>query len=123
MRAEYTLALRRESEEFEQAMVERRVEQAFEHVYEVLVPASSELRNLLTQEGQHVFEQIERAYLQAIEFAARSGIGSQAVRRNSSLLRAQRSPIPLAPAPKVSMPVASPATADHDQVINVRPCG
>src|SRR4051812_21514887 len=109
MRAEYTLALRRESEEFEQAMVERRVEQAFEHVYEVLVPASGELRNLLTQEGQHVFEQIERAYLQAIEFAARSGIGSQAIRRNN-LLRAQRSSIPLAPAPKVSTPVASPAT-------------
>jgi hypothetical protein len=122
MRAEYTLALRRESEEFERAMIEQRVEQAFEHVYDVLVPASSQLRNLLTQEGQHVFEQIERAYLQAIEFAARSGIGSQAVRRNG-VLRTQRSLIPLAPAPKVSTPVAAPVTADHDQVINVRPCG
>ena len=69
MREEYTLALRRESEEFERAMIEQRVEQAFEHVYEVLVPASSQMRNLLTQEGQHVFEQIERAYLQALEFA------------------------------------------------------
>src|SRR4051812_35667190 len=122
MRAEYTLALRRESEEFERAMIEQRVEQAFDYVYDVLVPASSDLRNLLSQEGQHLFEQIERAYLQAIEFAARSGIGCQASRHNG-LLRAQRVTIPLAPAPKLLAAVAGGATADHDQVLNVRPCG
>jgi hypothetical protein len=103
-------------------MVEQRVEQAFEHVYDVLVPASGDLRNLLTKEGQRVFEQIERSYLQAIEFAARSGIGCQVVRR-SGLLRPQRVAIPLAPAPKTVAPVAAPATGEHDQVLDVRPCG
>lgn len=122
MRAEYTLALRRESAEFEQAMVEQRVEQAFEYVYEALVPATSELRNLLNKEQHHILEQIERAYVQAIEFAARSGIGCQVIRRDS-ILRGQRSPIPQAAAFKPVVPAATVTTADADQVINVRPCG
>ena len=122
MRAEYTLALRRESEEFERAMVEQRGEQAFEHVYESLVPATNDLRNLLSQEARHMLDQVERAYLQAIEFAARSGIGCQVVRKDS-LLRGQRARIPLAAAKQPVVPTATAATADPDQVINVRPCG
>jgi hypothetical protein len=124
MRAEYTLALRRESEEFEHAMVEQRVEQAFDHVYEALVPASNDLRKLLEQnkEALHLFEQIEHAYVKAIESAARSGIGCQVVRRDS-LLRGQHAHIPLAAKFKPVVATATVTTADHDQVINVRPCG
>ena len=122
MRAEYTLALCRESEEFERAMVERRVEQAFEHVYETLLPVTNDLRNVLSQDARHMLDQLERAYLQAIEFAARSGIGCQ-VARSDGHLRGQRARIPLAPAPKPVATAVTAATADPDQVINVRPCG
>lgn len=122
MRAAFTLALHRESEEFERAMVDQRVEQAFELVYEALIPATDELRSRLDQEGRRIFEIVERAYLQAMEAAARSGIGSQAVPRGD-VTRNRLATIPHAPAPQPVTPLVGAPTTDPDQVINVRPCG
>lgn len=122
MRGEFTLAMHRESEEFERSLIDQRVEQAFEQVYEALIPATSELRHRLDKESWHLFEIVERAYLMALETAARSGIGSQAVRRGD-VLRNRLATIPMAPpSPPVTPTIMSP-TAEPDQVINVRPCG
>ena len=115
MRAEYTLALRRESEEFERALVEQRVDKTFEEFYELLAPATDYLRTILDRDGTRVLDELERAYLQAIEYAARLAIGCQVVPRTD----AARDAIPTAP---IYAPVVERA-ASPDQVINVRPCG
>ena len=119
MRAEYTLALRRESEEFEQALVEQRVDKTFEEFYEILGPATSYLRAILDKDGTRVLDQLEQGYLQAIEFAARLALGCQVTARNDSLREAIPAAAPIAP---TFAPVVERA-ANPDQVINVRPCG
>jgi len=122
MRAEYTLALRRESEEFEQALVEQRVDKTFEQFYEILGPATSHLRAVLSKEDVRVLDQLEQAYLQAIEFASRSAIGCQVTPRGDSL-REQHAAIPVARIIQPAVPATSSASSAPDQVINVRPCG
>ena len=121
MRAEYTLALRRESDEFVRAMVDRLVEQSYEHVQETLAEVMDELGALVSPEVRHKLVQLDKTYLRAIEFAARGGIGGQ-VTPKDKVLRGQRRPIPRAAMPA---PVErdGQASADPDQVINVRPCG
>lgn len=118
MRVEYTLALRRESEEFERALVEQRVDKTFEEFYETLGPATSYLRAILDKEGTRVLDQLEQGYLQAIEFAARLALGCQVTPRVDAI----RDAIPTAPIAQTFAPVVERA-ANPDQVINVRPCG
>lgn len=122
MRAEYTLALRRESEEFEQALVEQRVDKTFEQFYETLGPATSHLRAVLSKEDVRVLDQLEQTYLQAIEFASRLALGCQVTPRGDSL-REQYAAIPTARAIQPAVPATSSASSAPDQVINVRPCG
>ena len=125
MRAEFTLAMRRESEEFERAMIEKRVDEAFEHVYEFLDPVTSQLRALLNDDDRRLLEQIEQGYLRAIEFAAKSGLGCQPTRHGDAL-REQHAAIPLAqraPQPHTERNKRSGDSNDPDQVINVRPWG
>ena len=119
MRTEYTLALRRESVELERALVEQRVDAAYEQVYEYLEPAASHLRSLLSPEGRRLLGQIERAYQHAIEYAARSGLGCQPARR-PTLPQATSTPIPVAPS--AAAPPAVDALADPDRVLHIRPC-
>jgi hypothetical protein len=116
MRAEYTLALRRESVELERSVVDQRIDEAYEKVYEYLEPAANHLRSLLCEEGRRALAQMERAYQQAIEHAARSGIGCQPNRR-PTLPQAERAPIP------ASIALPEPALFnDPDRVLHVRPC-
>ena len=125
MRAEFTLAMRRESEEFERAMIEKRVDEAFEHVYEFLGPVTSQLRALLSDDDCRLLDQIEHGYLRAIEFAAKSGLGCQPVRHGDSL-REQHAAIPLAqraPERYTERQERAGGANDPDQVINVRPWG
>jgi hypothetical protein len=75
MREEYTLALHRESAELEWELIDRRLDEAFAHVYEYLEPSAAYLRAVCDAEGRRALEQLERAYLRAMEIAARSGLG------------------------------------------------
>ena len=122
MRAEYTLALRRESEEFEQALVEQRVDKTFEQFYEVLESATSHLRTVLNKDDVRVLALLEQTYLQAIEFASRSAIGCQVTPRGDSL-REQHAAIPVARVIQPAVPATGSASSAPDQVLNVRPCG
>ncbi len=122
MRAEYTLALRRESEEFERALIEQRVDKAFEQVYEILGAATSHLRAILSKDDTRVLDQLEQGYLQAIEFASRSALGCQVTSRGDAL-REQRVGIPAAQIAQPTAHATDRATTIPDQVINVRPCG
>ncbi len=124
MRAEFTLAMRRESEEFERAMIEKRVDEAFEHVYEFLGPVTSQLRALLSDDDCRLLDQIEHGYLRAIEFAAKSGLGCQPVRRSDSVHEQHAIPYAqLAPQMHAERPERAGNEGDPDQVINVRPWG
>lgn len=124
MRAEFTLAMRRESEEFERAMIEKRVDEAFEHVYEFLGPVTSQLRALLSDEDCRLLDQIEQGYLRAIEFAAKSGLGCQPVRHGDSLHEQHAIPLAqLAPQLYAERQESTGNATDPDQVINVRPWG
>jgi hypothetical protein len=124
MRAEFTLAMRRESEEFERAMIEKRVDEAFEHVYEFLGPVTSQLRALLSDDDCRLLDQIEHGYLRAIEFAAKSGLGCQPVRRSDSVREQHAIPLAqLAPQLHAERPERAGNEGDPDQVINVRPWG
>ena len=122
MRAEYRLALRRESEEFEQALVEQRVDKTFEQFYELLESATSHLRAVLNKDDVRVLALLEQTYLQAIEFASRSAIGCQVTPRGDSL-REQHAAIPVARVIQPAVPATGSASSAPDQVLNVRPCG
>lgn len=122
MRTAFTLAMRRESEEFERAMIEKRVDETFEYVYEALDPVTSQLREILSADECRLLDQIEQIYLRAIEFAAKSGIGCQPVRRGDSL-HEQHAAIPLAQLTAQERSAGSVKATDPDQVINVRPWG
>lgn len=122
MRAEFTLAMRRESEEFERAMIEKRVDEAFEHVYEFLGPLTSQLRAILSDEDCRLLDQIEHGYLRAIEFAAKSGLGCQPVRRNDSVHEQHAIPYArVAPQPQPERNERAGGGVDPDQVLNIRP--
>jgi|SRR5215212_9884596 hypothetical protein len=75
MREEYMLAMHRESAELEWELIDRRLDEAFGQVYEYLEPAAAYLRVVCDAEGRRALEQLERAYLRAMEIAARSGLG------------------------------------------------
>jgi hypothetical protein len=121
MRAMLTVALRRESEEFERETVDRLVEQAYEQVRESLMEVSEEIQDRLGNEGIRLMRQLEEGYIRAIEIAARNGLGCQVVPREN-ILRDPRARIPLAAIQPPAEPVAPAPAAGPDQVISVRPC-
>ena len=85
MREEYMLAMHRESDEFEWELIDRRLDEAFSQVYEYLEPAAAYLRAVCDTEGCRALEQLERAYLRAMEIAARSGLGLRPARAGEIL--------------------------------------
>lgn len=97
MRAELMLALRRDSAELEHQVVEQRVDAAYERVYEYLEPAAAYLRSILDDQGLRAFKQYEAAVQQAIEHAARSGVGCTVERR-----------LELSDAPRRTIPTVAP---------------
>ncbi len=123
MRAEFTLVMRRESSELERELVDQRVDDAFEAVYDYLEPAATYLRTVCDGEGRRALEHLERAYLRALEIAARSGIGLRP-RLKGDEIPQRRAVIPAAPAPKTDADSASaPAAAEPaDTVLLVTPC-
>lgn len=124
MREEYTLALRRESYELERELVDRRIDDAFERVYEYLDPAAAYLRQVCDDEGRRALQQLERAYLQALEVAARSGLGCRPARKEDSILRRRPTIAPatgVAPAASESEATRPATTAENDRVILVQP--
>ena len=124
MRAEFTLAMRRESSELERELVDQRVDEAFEQVYDYLEPAATYLRTICDSEGRRALEHLERAYLRALEIAARSGIGLRP-RLKGDEIPQRRTVIPAAPAPDPSGDDAALHAAsleDTDRVLCVTPC-
>lgn len=117
MREELMVALRRDSAELEKELIEQRVDAAFEKVYEYLEPAADYLRSILDSQGQRAFKQYEAAVLQALEHAARSGVGC-AGRRRTDLNDAPRRAIPVA-RPPVEPLLPPPPAAEPDQVLRV----
>ena len=116
MRAEYTLAMRRDSAELEQELIERRVEAAYEQVYEYLEPAAAYLRSVLDEKGLRALKQFEISFHSALEETARSGLGCIAGRRVDRFAAPRRA----LPAPSPIQPVESaPPAAEPDQVIHV----
>ena len=81
MREEFTLALHRESSELEWELIDRRIDEAFAQVYEYLEPAADYLRSVCDDDGCRALDQLERAYLKALEVAARSGLGLRPARK------------------------------------------
>lgn len=120
MREEYTLALGRETEEFEQALIEQRVDHIFEQFYETLVPASNYLRSILSKDDVRALDQLEQGYLLALEQASRSALGFRPTQRRDAL-HDQRAMIPLARNPQ---PMTNPTKETHnpDEVLKIRPC-
>jgi hypothetical protein len=121
MRAAFMLALRRESAELEQQLIERRIEEAYRHVYEYLEPAYNYLYHTTDEDGRRALDVIEEAYIRALEVAARSGIGSQAVVRDDTVLPSRRA-IPTASVSPYA-PAAPAETPGDDTVIWMRPIG
>jgi hypothetical protein len=115
MRAEYLLAMRRDSAELEQELIEQRVEAAYERCYEYLEPAATYLRSVLDEDGLRALKQMENAFHAALEETARSGLGCIAGRRIDRLAAPRRS-IAALPAPLAE---AAPPAAQPDQVIHV----
>lgn len=124
MRAEFTLATRRESPELERDLVDRRIDEAFEQVYDCLEPAATYLRAICDGEGRRALEQLERGYFKALEIAARSGIGCRPGPKED-VIPQRRPVIPAArqpdPAAEQAIPHATPS--GDDTVLGVRPCG
>jgi hypothetical protein len=115
MRAQYQLVMRRESPELEKVLIDQRIDQAFEQVYDYLEPAANYLRQTCDDEGLRALEQMERAYQQALEHAARSGIGCGPARGGETIPR-QRA-IVSATSAEVT------GNSGDDTVLFVRPCG
>lgn len=122
MRAAYQLVLHRESSELERALIDQRLDEAFERVYEYLEPAARYLRQSCDADGCRALDQLERAYQQALEHAARSGIGCQPVRKSDAIPHGQRTIAP-APPPPVPAGASHVGLGEADTVIFVRPCG
>ena len=124
MRAEFTLATRRESSELERDLVDRRIDEAFEQVYDYLEPAATYLRAKCDSDGRRALEQLERAYFKALEVAARSGIGCRPGSRED-VIPLRRPVIPAARQPDQTAEEAIPhaAPSGDDMVLGVRPCG
>ena len=123
MRAEFTLAMRRESEELEQELVDRRIDEAFGQVYDFLEPAATYLRDVCDGDGRRALEQLERAYFRALQISARSGIGCRPARK-ADAIPPRRAVLPAAPRPAADdREVAEEAAAPGgDTVLFVAPC-
>ncbi|HEX5504930.1 MAG TPA: hypothetical protein VFW96_20090 [Thermomicrobiales bacterium] len=121
MRAEFMLALRRESVELERELIEQRIEEAYAHVEEYLVPAFTYLQQTADLEGRHALEVIDRAITRALEVAARSGIGGRATRHDITSMPS-RCAIPTA-AMSPYAPPAPAAESGDDTVLWMRPIG
>lgn len=123
MRAEFMLATGRGSEELERELVDQRIDEAFEQVYDYLEPAATYLRGICDSEGRRALEHLERAYFQALEVAARSGIGCRPSRK-SDIIPQRRAVIPAAPRPETDVQdlAANAAPAKADTVLSVNPC-
>jgi hypothetical protein len=117
MREELMVALRRDSAELEQEMVEQRVDAAFERVYQDLEPAADYLRSTLDPQGLRAFKQYEAAVQRALEYAARSGVGCTGKRR-LDLGENSRRTIPVVVPPVEALPAPLTA-AEPDQVLRV----
>jgi hypothetical protein len=120
MREEYMLAVRRESVELESELIDRRIDEAFEAVYEFLEPASAQLHAILDPDGRRALDQLERAYVKALEVAARSGLGCRTCSRSDALPRQQRE-IPGAASAESPAAPSTPPTLDVDVVLQIRP--
>jgi hypothetical protein len=121
MREEYMLAVRRESLELETELVDRRIDEAFEAVYEFLEPASAQLHAILDPDGCRALDQLERAYVKALEVAARSGLGCRKGCASDALPRQQRQ-IPGAASAEAPAAPSTPPGLDVDVVLQIRPC-
>lgn len=123
MRAEFMLAMGRASEELERELVDQRIDEAFEQVYEYLEPAATYLRSICDSEGCRALEQLERAYFRAIEIASRSGIGCRPSHA-SDVIPQRRAVIPSAPRQDIDeADLAAKASASGaDLVVSVNPC-
>ncbi len=123
MRADFTLAMRRESKELEQELVDRRIDEAFEQVYDFLEPAATYLRGVCDGEGRRALEQLERAYFRALQISARSGIGCRPSRK-ADAIPPRRAVLPAAPRPEAGdRAVAEETTSPGgDTVLFVTPC-
>lgn len=117
MREEYTLALHRESAELEWELIDRRLDEAFAHVYEYLEPAAAYLRAVCDADGRRALEQLERAYLRAMEIAARSGLGLRPVPTDAAA--SGRASIPDMETSVVAETGSSPSGTDS--VLQLRP--
>lgn len=117
MREEYMLAVRRESYELERELVDRRIDEAFDLVYQELDAAATFLRAVCDAEGHRALDQLERAYAKAVEYAARSGIGGTMSRRGAA--QAPRQAIPNADASTPASAVPDVATGT-DTLLGVR---
>lgn len=123
MRAEFTLAMRRESSELERELVDRRIDEAFEQVYDFLEPAATYLRGISDGEGRRALEQLERAYFRALQISARSGVGCRPSRKADGIPQ-RRAVIPAAPRPDADGRAAAGEAASPvgDTVLFVTPC-
>lgn len=122
MRAEFILAMGRASEELERELVDQRIDEAFEQVYEYLEPAATYLRSTCDSEGCRALERLERAYFRAIEIAARSGIGCRPSRA-ADVIPQRRAVIPTAPRQDAGDAdlTTSTSPANADMVLSVNP--
>lgn len=124
-RLEFMLAMRRASTEMEKELVDRRIDEAFEQVYDYLEPAAAFLRATCDDEGRRALAQLERAYQRALEIAARSGLGCRPPRSGNMI--PQRQPVPGARFPTAAgeeaAPVGMATSAGADTVLFVRPVG
>jgi hypothetical protein len=118
MREEYMLAMHRESAELEWELIDRRLDEAFGQVYEYLEPAAAYLRTVCDTEGRRALEQLERAYLRAMEIAARSGLGLRPA-RIGEVQDSGRAGIPDTETQVVAE--RGSATSGTDSVLHVRP--
>lgn len=114
-RLDYTLALHRESPEYEHQQIERRMDAAYEHVYQELETAKAYLKRTLNRDGRRALKQLEESYNQAVAIAARSGIGL-APTQPGFAARILSHAIPNAAGP------IAPSEADPDRVLQIQPC-
>lgn len=119
MREEYMLAVRRESYELERELVDRRIDEAFDLVYEELEAAATYLRSVCTAEGRRALDQLERAYAKAVEHAARSGIGGTLKHRSTAPAPPPRQAIPSATT-LTAATASSDVSAGVDTLLGVR---
>ena len=124
-RLEFMLAMRRTSTEMEKELVDRRIDEAFEQVYDYLEPAAAFIRANCDDEGRRALAQLERAYQRALEIAARSGLGCRPPRSGNMIPQQQPATGARFPATlrEEVAPVGAAPAPGADTVLFVRPVG